>query len=118
MIVRRDTFQKTAVKETEVTATVEKLLDEIQNSMYTKAKKIIEEKTTAAQNYDEFKKILGEKGGFIKASWCGNSTCEAKIKEETGATIRVRSLQKEETTSNCVFCGEKGKEIVYFARSY
>jgi prolyl-tRNA synthetase len=118
MMVRRDTFQKTAVKETEVTATVEKLLDEIQNSMYTKAKKILEEKTTAAQNYDEFKKILGEKGGFIKASWCGNSTCEAKIKEETGATIRVRSLQKEETTSNCVFCGEKGKEIVYFARSY
>ncbi len=64
------------------------------------------------------KKRLTEKGGFIKAAWCGTADCEAKIKEETGATIRVRPFQKEEPTTNCVHCGEKAVEMVYFARSY
>jgi prolyl-tRNA synthetase len=70
------------------------------------------------QDYDSFKKTLKSKGGFIKAAWCDRSECEEKVKEETGATIRLRPFEKEEPTANCVYCGEKAVEMVYFARSY
>jgi prolyl-tRNA synthetase len=118
VMVRRDTCQKTPVKEQDVPATVERLLEEIQDNMFAKAKAILQEKTSTVQSYEEFKKVICDKGGFIKAAWCGSADCEAKIKDETGATIRVRPFQKEEPTTNCVYCGQKAKETVYFARSY
>jgi prolyl-tRNA synthetase len=61
---------------------------------------------------------LKEKGGFIKASWCGSQECEEKIKEETGATIRLIPFEREEPISNCIYCGGEAKEVVYFAKSY
>jgi prolyl-tRNA synthetase len=70
------------------------------------------------QNYDDFKETLSTKGGFIKASWCGSSECEEKIKDETSATIRLRLIEKETPLANCVYCGKKAMEMVYFARSY
>jgi prolyl-tRNA synthetase len=117
-MVRRDTYQKTAVKEQEIPATVEKLLQEIQDNLFAKAKALLQEKTSTVQSYEEFKKVICDKGGFVKAAWCGSADCEAKIKDETGATIRVRPFQKEEPTTNCVYCGQKAKEMVYFARAY
>jgi prolyl-tRNA synthetase len=117
-VARRDTYQKTVVKEAEAADAVERLLEEIQDNLYANAKKSLDEKITTVHDYGEFAKILKEKGGFIKAAWCGSANCEEKIKEETGATIRLRPLEKEEPVSACVYCGEKAKEIVYFARSY
>jgi prolyl-tRNA synthetase len=61
---------------------------------------------------------LRNKGGFIKAAWCGNLRCEEEIKGETGASIRLRPFVKEKPVTNCVYCGEKAVEMVYFARSY
>ncbi len=118
VMVRRDTGQKTPVKEADIPATTEHLLQEIQDNLFAKAKTILQEKTTAVKTYEEFKQIICDKGGFIKAAWCGSPDCEAKIKDETGATIRVRPFQKEEPTANCVHCGQKAVETVYFARSY
>jgi prolyl-tRNA synthetase len=118
VMVRRDTSQKTPVKEADISATVEKLLQEIQDNMFAKAKAILQDKTTSVQTYEEFKKVLEEKGGFLKAAWCGNPECEAKVKDETGATIRIRPFQTEKPTTNCIVCAEKAKENVYFARSY
>ena len=117
-IARRDTYQKTTAKMEEAVQATEKLLDEIQSSLYTKAEKALEEKTATVHSYDEFKKTIKKNGGFIKAAWCGSSKCEEKIKEETGATIRLRPFEKEKAIANCVFCGEKAVEMVYFARSY
>ena len=118
VMVRRDLGQKAFVKEIEVESAVEKLLEDIQSSMFAKAKNILEEKITTVQSYDEFKKVITEKGGFIKAAWCENADCEAKIKEETTATIRVRPFQKEKPISNCVCCGKEATEMAYFAKSY
>ncbi len=118
VMVRRDTGQKTPVKEVDIQATVDSLLQQIQDNLFAKAKAVLQEKTTSVQTYDEFKAIICDKGGFVKAAWCGNADDEAKIKEETGATIRVRPFQKEEPTTNCVYCGQKAKEVAYFARSY
>jgi prolyl-tRNA synthetase len=117
-VVRRDTGAKSAIKEKEAVNAVGALLVEIQHNLYAKARIDLEEKNTVVKSYDEFKKVLAEKGGFIKASWCGNPKCEEKIKDETGATIRLRPFKKEEPVANCVYCGEKAVELVYFARSY
>jgi prolyl-tRNA synthetase len=117
-LARRDTYQKSNAKMNKAVQTTEKLLEDIQKNLYAKAKATLEEKTTTVQNYDTFQKTLKDKGGFIKAAWCGNPKCEEKIKEETGATIRLKPLEKEKAVTNCVYCGEKNGEMVYFARSY
>ncbi len=117
-LARRDTLQKTTAKEDEVVETVLKLLEDIQNSLFSKAKKALEESITSVETYEEFKKVLEQKGGFLRGSWCGNTPCEEKIKDETGATIRIVPFEKEKPFSKCVHCGEEAKEVVYFARSY
>ena len=117
-VARRDTYEKTAVKEEEAINAVERLLGEIQDNLYAKAKRLLEEKITKVRFYEEFKETLKNKGGFIKAPWCGNSKCEERIKEETGANVRLIPFEKEETNANCLCCGEKAKEMVYFAKSY
>ena len=117
-LARRDTFEKTAVKEENVTDAVTKLLEDIQRNLFEKAKKILEENITTVTAYKDFKKVLKEKGGFIRACWCGSSDCEKNVKEETGATIRIVPLEKEKIFANCIYCGEEAKEVVYFARSY
>ena len=117
-LARRDNHEKTTVKEEEAVITITKMLEEIQNALLEKAKKLLEKSISKVKTYDEFKKVLQQKAGFIKASWCGDSKCEEKIKEETGATIRVISTEQKDLSSKCVHCGEKASEVVYFARAY
>jgi prolyl-tRNA synthetase len=118
MMARRDTGQKLAVKEQEMLTTVENLLVEIQHNLYAKARVNLENMITSVQTYEEFREKLKTKGGFIKAAWCGSPTCEAKVKDETGATIRLRPFDREAPKNGCIVCGKKAEEIVYFARSY
>ncbi|MDH5753781.1 MAG: proline--tRNA ligase [Candidatus Bathyarchaeota archaeon] len=117
-LARRDTFEKKVVKEEEIVDVGIKLLEEIQNNLFNRAKKFLNEHITTVKTYDEFKKALRKKGGFIKACWCSSPTCEEKIKEETGATIRLIPFEKEEPFSSCVYCGGEGKEVVYFGKAY
>jgi prolyl-tRNA synthetase len=117
-IARRDTYEKMAVKDEEALDAVKRLLDDIQRNLFNRAKKFLEEHITTVKSYEEFKRVLQTKGGFIKASWCGSQECERKIKEETGATIRLIPFEREEPVSNCIYCGGEAKELVYFAKSY
>jgi len=118
VMVRRDSGLKQPVKEDDVPEAAERLLREIQDNLFAKAKALLQEQTSTVQSYDEFKKVICDKGGFLRAAWCGSADCEAKIKDETGATVRVRPFQKEEATTGCVYCGRKATEMVYFARAY
>ena len=115
-LVRRDTFEKIVIKEEKTVNAVAELLEEIQNNLFNRAKKFLEDHITSVKNYTEFKKAL--KKGFIRACWCSSPTCEKKIKEETGATIRLIPFEKEEPFSNCVYCHKESKEVVYFGRAY
>jgi len=117
-IVRRDTSERTYVKENEVINSVAKLLEEIQVNLFGKAKKCLDENITMVKTYSEFKDVLRIKGGFIRASWCGGSVCEEKIKEETGATIRTMPFEEEKPFSKCLYCGKEAKKVVYIARAY
>jgi len=117
-LARRDTAERLVIKEEKIMGTVTRLLEEIQNNLFNTAKKFLEDNITAVKTYDEFKEALKKKGGFIRACWCSSPTCEEKIKEETGATIRLLPLEKEKLFSNCLYCGGEGKEVVYFGRAY
>jgi prolyl-tRNA synthetase len=115
--VRRDTSEKITVKESKLKK-IDQLLKNIQKNIFSKAKKFLDEHITTVKNYDEFKRILKDKGGFIRSCWCSDPKCEEKIKEETGATIRLVPFKKEKFFGNCVYCGKKTKEVVYFAKAY
>lgn len=115
---RRDTGQKSAVKIGDLLKETLRTLESIQVSLYENAKKQLESSIRPAKSYEEFKQILETKGGFVRACWCGRSQCEAKIKEETGATIRTVPFRKEEIFSGCIMCGQKATDVVYFARAY
>ncbi|HAU39818.1 MAG: prolyl-tRNA synthetase, prolyl-tRNA synthetase [Candidatus Peregrinibacteria bacterium GW2011_GWF2_43_17] len=116
ILARRDTSEKTSLEISELFTAVPKLLDQIQENMYEQALKFREEMTSEIGTYEDFKKILEEKGGFLVTGWCGKETCEQKIQEETKATIRV--IKEENTKCKCVYCGEKSSHKVYFARAY
>jgi len=116
-LARRDNLERLSVKEEEIVNVVTKLLEEIQSNLFNRAKKFQEDNITSVKTYDEFKETLRKKGGFIRTCWCSSQKCEEKIKEETGATIRLIPFEKEKTFSNCICCGKKGK-VVYFGRAY
>ena len=65
-----------------------------------------------------FRKVLDGKKGFIRANWCGSDDCETKIREETGASVRLIKLEREDTFGKCVYCGKDAKEVAYFAKDY
>ncbi len=117
-IVRRDNCTKMQVKEEEASKTILRLLEDIQENLFNRAKRTLEEGITAVLSYEEFREVLKEKGGFIQASWCEDTLCERKIKEETGATIRLIPISKETPRSKCVYCGKEALQVVYFARAY
>ena len=85
--------------------------------MFAKAIKILEERTATLETYDEFKSEL-EQGMLIKAPICDNPSCEEKIKEETGADIRVIPDGSEDDGSKCIYCGDQSKISPLFARGY
>jgi prolyl-tRNA synthetase len=116
IFVRRDTGKKEAVVDKLVSKDVKKTLESIQKGLFDKAKKQLDSMTHSVKSYDEFKKAA-EKGGFVKASWCGEQHCEEQIKIETAATIRIIPFKKERT-GKCVYCNKEGKEVVYFAKAY
>jgi prolyl-tRNA synthetase len=94
-------------------------LDTIQQEMFAKAQEFLAKNTFEADTYDRFKEIMATTRGFIKAYWCEDASCEAKIKEETKATTRVKPLDLTEgKTGNCIYCGKPAKDIWYFGQSY
>ena len=118
VLVRRDTQEKISVKLEDLEENIEKLLDEIQENMFQMAKKRMEDKTSIAYNLEEFEKIINTNQGFIKAMWCGNAECEAKIKELTAAKSRCIPFKEEKLADNCVCCGKKAEKMVVWGRQY
>lgn len=117
-IARRDTREKTTVTLEGLDEYIENLLNDIQENIYKKAFSFREQMTTEVNSYDEFKKVLDEKGGFVSAHWDGTSETELKIKEETKATIRCIPLNNKEEAGSCILTGRPSTQRVLFARAY
>ena len=93
-------------------------MTEIQESIFNKAHAFRTEMTTKVDSYEEFKKVLSEKGGFISAHWDGTSETESKIKEETKATIRCIPLDNKLEDGICMVTGKPSSQRVVFALAY
>ncbi|MEK6477148.1 proline--tRNA ligase [Catalinimonas sp. 4WD22] len=118
-IARRDTLEKQIYQaDDELPQTIKNLLDTIQKDIYNKAYSFREEKTVRVDSYDEMKKILEDEGGFISAHWDGTAETEAKIKEETKATIRCIPLNTDKEEGKCVYSGKPSSQRVIFAKAY
>lgn len=118
MIVRRDTGEKIEVSLEELETKVGELLEVIQQDMYRRALAHREENTRVAKTWEEFKDIIENKQGFVKAMWCGETACEEAVKEETGATTRCMPFEQEMLSDVCVHCGKPAKKLVYFGKAY
>jgi len=118
MAARRDTGEKFPIKWDDLEETVVRLMDDIQNSLYDQALKFREEHTVALDDYGEFKERNERDSGFYALHWCGSADCEAKIQEETKATIRLIPINPEKESGKCVYCGSESPYRVIFAKAY
>ena len=117
-IVRRDTGEKISIKRKDCINSLHVYLDQIQKSLFEKANTIQNNNIVKITNYDEMKKLLNEKGGFILADWCEKEECENNIKIETGADIRLIPFEKYSSENKCIYCNENSKKTVILAKAY
>ncbi|MBU0545465.1 MAG: proline--tRNA ligase, partial [Proteobacteria bacterium] len=116
VLVRRDTGEKHFVAVESLFSMVTHLLKDIQNSMFQRALKFRDDNTHEVDNYDDFKRII-DAGGFVKAFWAGDGKMEAKIQEETKATIRCIPFDQNQA-GICFYTGKTADTYAIFGKSY
>ena len=117
-IARRDTKEKSLQNIDGIGATINELLETIQNDLFNKAESYRDTHTTEVSTFEEFKAVLETKGGFISAHWDGTEETEEQIKDLTKATIRCIPLDAENEAGTCVFSGKPSQKRVLFAKAY
>lgn len=117
-LARRDNLTKETVPLEGLEDYIETLMETIQKDIYNKAASYREEHTTKVDSYEEFKKVLEEKGGFVLAHWDGTAEEEAQIQEETKATIRCIPLNNAEEEGISLITKKKSSQRVIFAKAY
>ncbi len=107
---------KSSFKLNEISNKIPALLDQIQNNMLAKATKFRDSHIVEVDDYQKMKEIIDE--NWALSFWCGSEECEAKIKEDTKATIRCLPLGQEHADGKCVYCGSTASKQAYFAKAY
>ena len=118
VVVRRDTREKTIVPLDQISENVCQILETMQREMLERARAHRDAHTYTVTDYEEFKKTIEERPGFVKAMWCGDVGCEEKIKEDVQATSRCIPFDEEHLSDTCVCCGRPAKKMVYWGRAY
>lgn len=96
---------------------IQNLLEEIQKNIYKKAYDLRASKIINVDTYDDFKQKI-EEGYFIMAHWDGTAETEARVQEETKATIRCIPFEGDKTPGKCMVTGKPSAQRVLFARAY
>lgn len=117
-VARRDTKEKNSVPVDGLDRYIVDLLEEIQSNLFKKAIDFRTTHSSETSDFGEFKELLENKGGFIRAHWDGTTETELKIKEETKATIRCIPLDEGPSDGTCIYSGKPSKQRVVFAKSY
>ncbi|MDT0608097.1 proline--tRNA ligase [Croceitalea rosinachiae] len=117
-VARRDTLEKETVAAEAIIEKITSLLEDIQTNIYSKAKTHQQSHITNVETYEEFKKVLEEKGGFVAAHWDGTIETEDKIKTETKASIRCIPIDVIEEEGKCMVTGKPSSFRVLFAKAY
>lgn len=117
-LARRDMLTKEVVPVEGLSSRIELLLKEIQTALYDKAQGFRNEHITEVDSFEEFKKVLENKTGFISAHWDRTVETEEKIKELTKATIRCIPIDGKMESGKCVYSGKDSRRRVLFAKAY
>ena len=117
-VSRRDLLTKEIIDMGDLIEHIDKLLSDIQENLFKKALKFREDHISEVDSFDEFQKVLNEKGGFISAHWDGTNETENKIKEKTKATIRCIPNNSSSSKGKCVYSGKESNQRVLFAKAY
>ncbi len=118
-LVRRDTKEKISIaKDSDISSCVTNLMNDIQENLLERATKRRDEMTYEARTLDEVKKIMDTRPGFIKADWCGDPECEAKMKEIKGLKSRCILKDEKPLTGKCVVCGKDAHDLVVWGIQY
>ena len=118
VLYRRDTNEKSNIKIDDFVNILKKTLEDIQTNLFSEAKDFQVKNTHKVKNFDEFKSIIENEGGFIKCGWDGTAETESRIKELTKATIRVIPLEQDIDQLKCIYSNKKAKYEVIFAKAY
>ncbi len=118
VLVRRDNREKTFISLDDLETAVPAMLETVQQGLYDKAKKHLEENIHEAHSLEEMQTISRELGGFVKSMWCGDAACEEKIKEVAGLSSRCIPFREEKLDSVCPCCGKPAKHMLYWGMQY
>ena len=116
--VRRDNGGKQSIPLSNLEKLVNELLDDIQKSLYERAKENLTRNTRSASTLDEMKAVFKEHGGFIETMWCGAPKCETKMKEEVGVTSRCIPFNQVRVGETCPICGKPSDTTVVWGVAY
>ncbi|TKJ17039.1 proline--tRNA ligase [Candidatus Woesearchaeota archaeon B3_Woes] len=117
VVVRRDTHEKENIKITNLAKKIPELLDDIQDNLFKKAKKFLNDNIIEIKNWDEFKQGIKSKK-IVKTVWCNNIECEEDIKDKTGASTRCIPFDEKQVKGTCPHCKKQAKVLIYFSKSY
>ena len=115
VLVRRDTNEKVTIKLDEVNEKCTEILSQIQQNLFKRSSQALQDHTYFIDSYEEFKRIMANEKGFVRAFWCGREECEENIKYETKATTRCFA---QNGNGKCIYCGRPSSEEWNFAVSY
>jgi len=118
VLVSRISGEKRIVAQDNLVAELERMLEEIHQDMFERAKQFRDSNSYSVETLDEMKAYMEERRGFTTAGWCGSAACEQQVKEETGATSRNIPFAPSEKKTKCLVCGEHAEHTVVFARAY
>ncbi len=117
-IARRDTMTKCSVKQSDVVKFISSELKVIQDDLFKNAQNFQKQNTVEVDNFEEFKKVIDNTGGFVYAHWDGTPQTEKIIKEKTKATIRCIPIISNDKSGFCVYSGKPSSRRVLFAKAY
>jgi prolyl-tRNA synthetase len=119
-VARRDTGEKQQIPLGRVGTEIQELLSDIQTSLFRAALHDQERRTLSnPDSYPEMIEYLREARGFVAASWCGSGECEARVKDESSATIRCLPLvEQPERLNRCICCGREAAHSAVWAQAY
>lgn len=116
--VRRDNFEKVNVEIAELEVRVPELLEAVQKGLYNRAKENLDQHTRECDTLEEVRQFVETEGGFAKTKWCGDLTCELKMKEEAGVSSRCMPLKQSGTVGKCVCCGKEATTDIFWGVAY
>jgi prolyl-tRNA synthetase len=117
-LFRRDTATKDTVPLADVGPVARELLQDVQRGLFEDARRFRDEHTFTPSTWEEMRDLLSAARGFVVTGWCGDEACEARVKEETKATLRCLPLTRKRVDGRCLVCGRPAIDRAHWAQAY